>query len=311
MATSRHCASPQKFLSKSNFPPKNFEQLRQLALLIKQGHVDLAIGKKSLAAFVRMVQSPDTVATYNIVELSEKMALSPASITRLAKLLGFHGYNAFQLVFKQKNKVANNFYSQSVAHLILDKKITNKTLFKQQLMQLNNDIEQCFSNEFLSLEKAKLLLAKKHRVFIFGYRQSSAVANILRYGLALIRPNVQMLVQADHGVAIALGQLKKDDLLVLISSAPYSNVTIKIATMAKQQGCQILSITDTALSPLNDLAEVALHISTDSNFYANSMVANCFFVENLLSITAIELGDTAIYNLQQHEQLLADLEVSG
>jgi DNA-binding MurR/RpiR family transcriptional regulator len=80
--------------------------------------------------------------------------------------------------------------------------------------------------------------------------------------------------------------------------------------MAKQQRCNILSITDTALSPLNLLADVAMHIPTESKFYANSMVANCFFIENLLSETAIELGATAINNLQQHEQLLADLETN-
>jgi len=310
MITSKQSVSSQK-LPSIKFPLESFEQLRQLVLLLKHGDFDLAIGKKSLTALNKMVEHSEVVATHNIVELSEKIMLSPASITRLAKLLGFHGFNAFQLIFKQKNKIADDFYSQSVAHLMTAKDSSNKVLFTQQLTQLNNDINQCFNNEENNLDKAKLLLAKKHRIFIFGYRQSSAIASILRYGLALIRPNVQMLVQADHGVAIALGQLKKDDLLVLIGSAPYSNVTIEIATLAKQQGCQILSITDTVLSPLNDLAEVALHISTDSNFYANSMVANCFFVENLLSITAIELGATAINNLQQHEQLLVDLDVSS
>jgi len=301
--------SAAEYLSNS-FPPKNYEQLRQLTLLIKQGSIDLTIGKKSITALLKMLETPDNVATHNIVELSEKVSLSPSSITRLAKLLGFQGYNAFQVIFKQKNKMKDDFYSQSVERLILDKGNSNSALFQQQLKQLNNDVEECFNNEMLNIDAAKLLLAKKHRVFIFGYRQSSAIASILRYGLALIRPNVQMLVQANHGVAIALGQLKKNDLLILISSAPYSNVTIKIASMAKQQGCQILSITDTSLSPLNDLAEVALHIPTASKFYTNSMVANCFFVENLLSLTAIELGAAAVNNLQQHEQLVADLEIS-
>ena len=87
-----------------------------------------------------------------------------------------------------------------------------------------------------------------------------------------------MLIQADHGVAIALGQLKKGDLLVVIGSSPYSNVTVKITSLAHQQGCQIMAITDSELSPLLESATVALQIPTAGQFYANSTVASTFIM---------------------------------
>ena len=138
-----------------------------------------------------------------------------------------------------------------------------------------------------------------------------AIANILRYGLALLRPNVQMLVQADHGVAIALGQLRKGDLLVVIGSAPYSNITVKISTLAKKQQCQILAFTDSVLSPLNNSATVTIQVPSSSQYFANSLVVNCFFIESLLSLCAIDLGQTAVNNLQYHEKLLSQLDVSS
>ncbi len=298
------------------FPPKNFEQLRQIALMLRQGDIDLAIGKKILHALENMVADPQAVAQSNIVLLAKHTQTSPASMTRLAKLLGFQGFNQFQQLFKQKSNITNHFYSNGVKKLLANKAATphydQKSLLKKQLAQTTTAIDQCIDSiPSENLNKASQLLAKKHRVFIFGYRQSSAIASILRYGLALLRPNVQMLVQADHGVAIALGQLKKDDLLVVISSAPYSNVTVKIAALAKQQQCQLIAITDSHLSPLNDSACTALHLPNSGDFYANSLVANCFFVEGLLSLTAIELGQSAIYNLQQHEQLLTQLDISS
>jgi len=303
------------------FPPESFEQLRQIALMLRQGDIDLAIGKKILHALENMVADPQAVAQSNIVLLAKHTKTSPASMTRLAKLLGFQGFNQFQQLFKQKSNTTNHFYSNGVKKLLENKALANKAgtpnydqkfLLKKQLAQTTVAIEQCIDSiSSKSLNKASQLLAKKHRIFIFGYRQSSAIASILRYGLALLRPNVQMLVQADHGVAIALGQLKKDDLLVVISSAPYSNVTVKIAALAKQQQCQLIAITDSHLSPLNDSACTALHLPNSGDFYANSLVANCFFVEGLLSLTAIELGQSAINNLQQHEQLLTQLDISS
>jgi len=294
-----------------NFPPDNFEKLRQLTILLRQGEIDLPIGKKSMLALEKMLNDAELVATCNIVELAEKIEFSPASITRLAKLLGFQGFNQLKNLFKQKSKIPTTFYSEKAKRLLNKDKSNPKSIFKEHLQNTVTHAEQFIEKvSEKSLLQASSLLAKKHRVFIFGYRQSSAIANLLRYGLALLRPNVQMLVQADHGVAVALGQLKKDDLLVVIGSAPYSNITLKIATLAKKQQCQILAITDSLLSPLNDSAAVAIQVPTSGYYYANSLVINCFFIESLLSLTAMGLGQSAVNNLQHHETLLSQLDVS-
>jgi len=297
--------------NKMNFPPDNFEKLRQISILLRQGEIDLPIGKKSLIALEKMLNDAELVASCNIVELADKLDFSPASVTRLAKLLGFQGFNQLKTLFKQKSKIPNNFYSDK-AQRLLDKDASSpKVLFKEHLQNTVSNTEQFIDQvSETDLLRASSMLAKKHRIFIFGSRQSSAIANILRYGLALLRPNVQMLVQADHGVAVALGQLKKDDLLVVIGSAPYSNITVKIATLAKKQQCQILAITDSLLSPLNDSASVTIQVPSSGQYYANSLVVNCFFIESLLSLTTMELGQTAVNNLKHHETLLSQLDVS-
>jgi DNA-binding MurR/RpiR family transcriptional regulator len=294
-----------------NFPPENFESLRQIAILLRQGEIDLPIGKKSLFALEKMLNDAELVASCNIVELADKLDFSPASVTRLAKLLGFQGFNQLKILFKQKSKIPNNFYSEKAQQLLDKDKSNPKALFQEHLQNAISNAEQFIDQvSDANLLRASAMLAKKHRIFIFGYRQSSAIANILRYGLALLRPNVQMLVQADHGVAVALGQLKRDDLLVVIGSAPYSNITVKIATLAKKQQCQILAITDSLLSPLNDSADITIQVPSSGQYYANSLVVNCFFIESLLSLTTIELGQPAVNNLKAHETLLSQLDVS-
>ena len=293
------------------FPPRDFEELRQIVILLRQGDLDLPMGRKILHGLELMINDPELVATSNIVELSQWALLSPASISRLSKLLGFQGFNKFKMVFKQKSKLPNDFYSDGVKRLIDNKSISAKDLLTKQLLIVKQSIEQCIENtDDADLVLASALLAKKHRVFIFGHRQSSAIANVLLYGLALIRPNVQMLLQEDHGVAIALGQLKKGDLLVVISSSPYSNITVKITSLAHQQGCQILAITDSSLSPLSEYAAVAIQVPTEGQFYVNSIVASNFMIESLLCLTATQLGQVAVNNLQRHELLLSQLNVA-
>jgi len=291
-----------------NFPPENFDKLREFLVLLRHREIDLDIGKKSLNALIKMVNDPDMVAMDNIVTLASRTNVSPASLTRLARLLGFSGFNQFQQIFKQRTKVPSDYYSQKAIELSDDKRLSAKNVMKRQLVSTVKNMQYCIDNiSDEDISTAVQLLAKSSRVFVFGHKQSSAMANVLRYGLCLIRYDVQSLGQYEHGLVIALGQLKKNDLVVIFSSSPYSNLTIDIATMTKNLSCQVLAITDSVLSPLNDSSTVSINVPTESQYYTNSLGANFVFVESLLSLTAIELGGNAIEKLKDHESLMSNI----
>jgi len=294
------------------FPPKDFESLREYLMKLRQGEIQLEVGKKSLTAMIYMVNNPDKVAVNNIVELAEITNISPASITRLAKLLGYKGFNQFQNIFKQRSMVKSDYYSQKVTKLMESSNLPPKEIFRQQMQSAYNNMQNCLDNlSDESIVDATMLLARKKRVFVFGHKQSSGIANILRYGLSLIRKEVHFLAQGEHGIAVALGQLRRDDLVVIISSSPYSNLTVDITAMAKKQDCQILAITDSLLSPLNDHASLSINVPTEGQYFTNSLSANCIFIESLLSLTAMELGQSAVNKLLSHESLLSKFNVNS
>ncbi len=294
------------------FPPENFEKLRQFLIMLRQGDIELDVGKKSLKALIGMVNDPDSVAINNIVALAKQYKISPASITRLAKLLGFRGFNQFQLVFKQRTKIPSDYYSQKVKLLIENNTETAKKVFENQLSTTTENMRFCINqNNDEVIDKTINLLARSNRVFIFGHKQSSAMANILRYGLCLIRHNVQVLGQYEHGLAIALGQLKNNDLVVIFSSSPYSNLTLDIAAAVKKLDCKVLVITDSFLSPLNDHATVSIIVPTGGQYYTNSLAASCIFIEGILSLTARLFGLPAVNKLQAHESLITNLNANS
>jgi DNA-binding MurR/RpiR family transcriptional regulator len=294
------------------FPPNDFEKLRQFLVLWRSGEIDLKMGKKSLTALIIMIENPDKVATSNIVELAEFTNISPASITRLAKLLGFQGYNYFRQIFKQSSSLKTDFYSKRVQGIVDDGPMTPKEFIRNQLQSTERNIHNSLKDlDNEELAKMIKLLAIKNKIFIFGHQQSSALASIFRYGLSLIRNNVQLMGPIEHGLAAAIGQLRKADLLCMISSSPYSQLTIDIASLAAKQGCNIIAITDSKLSPLHDYASSAVNVSTEGQYYTNSLAANCIVIESILSLTAIELGQSAIDSLKNHEALISKLKVNA
>lgn len=294
------------------FPPENFNNLRQILILLRQGEINLNVGKKSLAALVIMIENPDKVATSNIVELAVIVKISPASITRLTKLLGFKGYNYFRQIFKQSSNNQTDYYSQNALNIVKGNVSTPKSLIDKQLQSTIDNVQQCIKNiNDLDLAKIIKLLSIKRKVFVFGHQQSSAIASILSYGLSLIRKEVHLLGPIEHGVATAIGQLKRGDLLVIFSSSPYSQLSVNVASLAAKQGCSVIALTDSLLSPLQDYASASINITTKGHYFTNSLSANCIVVESLLSMVAIELGQKAVDKLKQHELFLTQLNVNA
>ena len=299
------------------FPPETIEQLRLLSKRLQSGEINLPIGRKIFEALLKMLEQPEQMAVSTIVEISQQLAISPASITRLTKLLGFSGFNAFQKLFKQANARPTDFYSDNLRHLINSKTGSNKvdtaSFLQQQAQLVCAALAQLSHPEQVEkvaeeMEKAASMLVRRRRIYIFGARQAATVANMMRYGLSLLRGNVHMLSQAEQGVAMSVLQLRKDDVLVLISAAPYSPITLKIAAIAAKQQCQILALTDSDHSPLTDVATLSLIIPSVEHFYVNSQLLNCFFVENLLNTAAALVGQPAMENIRRYEILLQEFQ---
>ncbi|MFT6734224.1 MAG: DNA-binding MurR/RpiR family transcriptional regulator [Polaribacter sp.] len=290
----------------------NFKKLRELIILIENGDTNVDIGIKSLNCLKAMLDEPESVCTNNIVELSEIYQVSPASITRLTKSLGFNSFVSFQKVFKERSKIRDNYFSQKLLKLSTEKNLTAKQIMQKQLQSTAENMIECIkSTDDNTFENAADLLADSNRIFVFGHKQASAMANIIRYGLCLIRGQVNTLGQYEHGLAIALGQVKANDLLVIFSSAPYSNLTVDICAMANKIGCKILAITDSTMSPLNQHATISIKIPTTGQYFTNSLSANCIFIESLLCFVAIKIGQSAVKKLQSHEELLTQLNANS
>jgi len=81
--------------------------------------------------------------------------------------------------------------------------------------------------------------------------------------------------------------------------------------MANKIGCKILAITDSPMSPLNEHACISIKIPTTSQYFTNSLSANCIFIESLLCIEAKKIGKSAIKKLQDHEELLTQLNANS
>ncbi len=289
-----------------HFPPSSLAELRKLPSLLRRGELELPMGKRLLVALCVMLDDPRLVATHTITELAQVTGVSPASLTRLAKLLGFKGFVQFQALFRHVLSEPGRYYSAQASALINPQEDlpTEHRVLRHLESQVENLAQSAAHLNEQNLRQAAEQLVKARRVHISGRRQSYGLAIMFSYMLGLIREQVNVVGSAGEGQAQALAELGPKDLLVMFGSEPYSRDSVMLAQVANQLKLPLLTLTDSHHSPLAQLANCSLISRNDSALYTNSMVATQFLAETLLLQTARLLGKRAVERLSHREELI-------
>lgn len=294
--------------------PDTVEQLRDLVVSIKRGDAEVTLGAKALAVLGRLVERPEIVAVNTITELAQWLDVNASTLSRLARSLGYAGFAEFQRIFRNEmTRTGGRFYSGQAVRLLHGHVPDASTdSYLNAVVQLSQEsvrnIEGCLAQlDVDELHKVASAIARARQVRVYGVRQMYTVVNLLVYGLGLIRPDVGLLGSPGQGVAENLAHMRKGDVLIVSSVAPYSRSVAETAAVARQHGITVIAITDYRASPLAGYADLAFFVPHQSSFISNSIGAYIVFCESLINLVAKELGDKALHSLERQEQFIADL----
>ena len=291
-------------------PPKTLDELRELALKFARAEPGDALGGKTQQVFARLGDMPEQAAGRSISELAALLDVNPSTLTRLAKRLGFEGFGEFQSVFR--NAIAGEpryFYSRQAAQLLHNADAeaseieTMARLGRESIANIEGFIAAA------KLAAAAGLLAKAKRVRVHGERQFHGFASFLAYGLGMLRSDAALLDAPRLGLAEAISQLERGDVVVVASCAPYTRSVADVAKAAARNGQRVIAITDSRSSPLVAPAEHAFFIPHASSFISTSMGAYIVFSEGLQNLVAWHLGAAAMDALQRRENLIEALGI--
>ncbi|WP_189609640.1 MurR/RpiR family transcriptional regulator [Saccharospirillum salsuginis] len=285
-------------------PPKNLAALQRVRAAIEDKRMTLALGRRSLRVLAELLDNPRQAAMSSITELAGELGVSPATLSRLARQLGFEGFKAFQQVFRRESSGQSRYYSQQARQLSGKEYHT-----RQRIERMQSTLDQLVSwNDEALLNEVARQLYRSRRVKIYARRQSTSLASFLGYCLAMLRPRVTVLGTGELGASHAAALLEPNDLTVFIGFHPYSPSTVKVARVAKEKACRMIAITDSHTSPIAALAETVVRVPVDTGFYSNSLVAATALIELLLDKAAYLAGDAGIAALEEREQLIVKMQ---
>ena len=291
-------------------PPEPLAELRALAQDIAQGDARVALGARARATLAGMLDLAGDPALLSITRLAERLSVSPSTLTRLARSLGYPGFPALQQVLLSTSLQGTGaFYSQR-ARAALEGG-GSLAAGAVRLCRENQDNIGRFADTLdeAALAAAVGLIVSAPRIAVHGIRQFHAVASFLVYGLRMIRSDVSLLDGSGLGVAEGLALLGPEGLLISTSCAPYSAQVVAVAAEARRMGLATIALTDRANSKLATGARAALLVPHETSFLSNSIGGFIVAVECLVNACAAASPDTARRALHQRDLMIARLGI--
>lgn len=219
----------------------------------------------------------------SITQLAKAALVSTPTVVRLVQKLGYKGYPDFQ------NSLRGEVEAMLVTPLakrerwaggVPDTHILNR-FADAVVANLQATLGQIDHAEF---DAAAALLADPSRsVFALGGRITHALADYFTSLMMVVRPGVRLLSDNASTWPTALLDMSAGDVLLVFDIRRYENAVLQVTEMAKEQGVEIVLITDRWVSPAETHARHTLccHVEVPSAW--DSTVTPMVLVETLLA----------------------------
>lgn len=237
------------------------------------------------------------VALQSMRECARRAELSPATLTRMARNLGFEGFDAIK-ARAQEMLAPQTGYAERAKALQATAKHSKDWLDTLNQAQHANTASISGLNEHQQFERAADAMLAARKVHFLGLRASHGLAFHLHYTYGLLAANGSLLQGMGGTLSDQLGQIEPKDLLVAISLAPYTRATVEAVEYARQQGANILALTDSQLSPIANAADQVLLFRGESPSYFQSMVGGLALAEALVAAVALRGGHKVVTRLE-------------
>jgi len=242
----------------------------------------------------RVLDDPTLIAFGTVSDLANRADTSRPSIVRFATKLGFEGYTDLQSWIRSELSHQLSSPSQRIRQQ------------ESTTAPVRSAIKEAIDQAFAALDEQRLLalatpIATAKNVWIISGETSMAGAYVLHSGLAMIRPDVHLVVE--HSTGRELSSAAPGDTAVVFDFARYRRNSITTARALGQLGVTIVAITDGPLSPLASLTQHWCELNIPAVGPFDSSIPAVMAAELLVAQVVHQLGDQARQRIDRLESL--------
>lgn len=251
----------------------------ELQMRIEEKYRDLSKGQKRVAEYV--LDNYDKAVFLTAARLGEVVGVSESTVVRFATQLGYKGYPEFQKALEEL--VRNRLNS------IQRMKVTYGRISQSQILEtvLQSDIEKIKQTlngiDHSAFNQAIDTILNARKIYVLGIRSCAPLAAFMSFYLNLLCDNVIAVnTNSSSEIFEQLIRIGEEDVIIGISFPRYSQRTLKALEFASKRKAKIITLTDSAHSPINIYSSCNLIARSDMASIVDSLVAPLSVVNALI-----------------------------
>ena len=238
---------------------------------------------RKAAAFV--LENPNEVGVSSIREIAAAAEVKPNTLVRMARVLGFEGYDDFREPFRDEIRRGTASFPDRARWLqSLGQSGKLGGLYADMVNSALRNIEDTFGG----IDEARLKAAAEavwasRQVFVLGVGVNNSNACNFTYLASTGMEQFYPIPKPGSTAIDDLARADRRDILIAMTCKPYRSEVVQAVNLAREQGVTVIGISDSPASPIIAGSEFGFVVSVDTPQFFPSSVSTIALLETLLS----------------------------
>jgi len=258
-----------------------------------------------------VLENPRDVGVSTVREIAEAANVKPNTFVRMARQVGFDGYEDFRAPFREAIRSGGISFPDRARWLQdISKSGELGGLYADMAQAALRNVEESFSATTPeALEAAARDVWNCRNVFTLGVGVNNASARLFTYLASTGMRDFSAIPRPGSTPTDDLAWATDEDVLIAVTCAPYRTEVVEAVRIAREQGLTVVALTDSPASPIALAAQHVFVVASDTPQFFPSSLGVVALLETLLSFVIAVADDKIIARVDRFHQRRHELGI--
>jgi DNA-binding MurR/RpiR family transcriptional regulator len=248
-----------------------------------------------------VLENPNDVGVSTVREIAEAANVKPNTFVRMARQVGFDGYEDFRAPFREAIRQGAVSFPDR-ARWLQDIRRSGDLggLYADMAEGAIRNLEETFAGiDAEALKNAAEAIWNSRQVFTLGVGVNNANARNFTYLASTGMVQFHAIPRPGSTPTDDLAWADSRDVLIAMSMRPYRTEVVAAVEVAREQGLTVIGLSDSPASPIIRAADHGFVVAVDTPQFFPSSVSTIALLETLLSFVIAVASDEIVDRVEK------------
>ena len=248
-----------------------------------------------------VLENPNDVGVSTVREIAEAANVKPDTFVRMARQVGFEGYEDFRAPFREAIRTGAVSFPDRARWLQDIRKSGDLVgLYDDMAGAEIRNIEETFADTSAeAMKSAAETIWASRQVFTLGVGVNNANARNFTYLASTGMTQFHAIPRPGSTAVDDLAWADGRDVLIAMSMRPYRSEVVAALNVAREQGVTIIGLSDSPASPVIRAADHGFVVAVDTPQFFPSSVPTIALLETLLSFVIAVASEEIVERVEK------------